>query len=238
MKDFMLEEEGKDGVFALFHQDNGAGHLFAYKPATKSVLAQVQVYSALGKAQVTEGDVRLLWSSDWTKCAVTVFGKMRGALNLANGDEVCVPPGEDARGIEDPVWLSGFERVYLDEVEFIRARQRYWKSMVKSLTHETSETSHGDPNPAATGFIVYAFGPDPGCGVFEDDGDTGYLYLYDPVQRCTACWMHIYDRSGESYVGRGDVRVEWSADGTKCGVFIWEIAQGIINIATGEQFRV
>jgi len=35
-------------------------------------------------------------------------------------------------------------------------------------------------SPQEQGFIVEAEGPNGIFGVFEDDGETGYLYIYEP----------------------------------------------------------
>jgi len=45
------------------------------------------------------------------------------------------------------------------------------------------------------GFIVEAQGPDGVFGVFEDDGETGYLYIYEPEGAGIIQHLHIYHRS-------------------------------------------
>jgi hypothetical protein len=91
---------------------------------------------------------------------------------------------------------------------------------------------------AADGFIREASGPSGLVAVFEDDGETGYLYLYEPEGRGVLRDLHVYDRTSEVDVKEGDVQVEWSADQTKCGVRIWGLMRGIFNLASGQEGRV
>ena len=87
-------------------------------------------------------------------------------------------------------------------------------------------------------FIKEASGPSGLFCVFEDDGETGYLYIYEPDGRGVIRHLHIYDRTPEFYVEEGDVQVQWSADQTKCGVRIWGKMRGIFNVASGQEGRV
>lgn len=87
-------------------------------------------------------------------------------------------------------------------------------------------------------FIIEAVGPDGVFGVFEDDGDTGYLYVYEPNKSSILQNLHIYNRSTEVDVQEKDVFVIWSADETKCGVVVWGQMRGIINLAGGRSFRM
>jgi hypothetical protein len=75
-------------------------------------------------------------------------------------------------------------------------------------------------------------------GVFEDDGETGYLYLYELDGNGIVRHLHIYDRSPKLMVQEQDVRVVWSADFTKVGVLIWGKMRGIIDLASGQEGRV
>jgi hypothetical protein len=87
-------------------------------------------------------------------------------------------------------------------------------------------------------FIVDAEGPEGLSCVFEDDGETGYLYLYNPGKREVVRHLHIYDRSPKIEVAPDDVRVVWSTDHQKCGVIIWGKIRGIIDVSSGREGRV
>lgn len=79
-------------------------------------------------------------------------------------------------------------------------------------------------------FIVDEVGPSGLACVFEDDGETGYLYLYDPNGRGVLQDLQIYNRSNELNVAEDNVEVVWSSDGSKCGVLIWNEMRGIIDL--------
>jgi len=87
-------------------------------------------------------------------------------------------------------------------------------------------------------FIKEAPGPPGLFGVFEDDGRTGYLYLYEPDGRGIVTHLGIYDRSPDLNVSEEDVEVEWSTDLSKCGVRIWGQMRGIIDLALKREGRV
>lgn len=88
------------------------------------------------------------------------------------------------------------------------------------------------------GFLVDALGPPGIYGVFEDDGETGYLYLYEPAGKKIYRHLHIYDRNSGIQVREQDVRVVWSEDFVKVGVLIWGKMRGIINTETCQEGRV
>ena len=96
-----------------------------------------------------------------------------------------------------------------------------------------------EPNNTSTSeFVIEAAGPAGVFGIFEDDGETGYLYLYEPGGREVFQHLHIYDRGPELTVQEEDVRVIWSEDLSKVGVLIWGKIRGIVNLATGQEGRV
>jgi hypothetical protein len=84
-------------------------------------------------------------------------------------------------------------------------------------------------------FVTEADGPPGVFGVFEDDGQTGYLYLYEPGRREVFRHLHIYARTSDLSVHEQDVRVVWSEDFSKVGVQIWGVMRGIINLVNGQE---
>jgi hypothetical protein len=79
-------------------------------------------------------------------------------------------------------------------------------------------------------FIVFSRGPHGLFGVFEDEGDTGYLYVYDSVAGRVENHLHVYDRSDSLNVKKDDVSVHWSKQLDKCAVAIWNSIRGIIDV--------
>jgi hypothetical protein len=90
-----------------------------------------------------------------------------------------------------------------------------------------------DPN----GFVAAADRSDGLAGVFEDDGDTGYLYLYNE-NRGVVRHLHVYSRNARLNVTESDVYVCWSTDGNKCGVVILGKMRGIIDVNMKTEGRV
>ena len=72
---------------------------------------------------------------------------------------------------------------------------------------------------------------------FEDDGETGYLYVSDKKTNRIIKHVQIYDHARQLDLQEGDVQVVWSSDGKKCGVVIWGGVRGIIDLAHGTEGR-
>lgn len=79
-------------------------------------------------------------------------------------------------------------------------------------------------------FIVDESGPNGLVGVFEDDGDTGYFYLYDADADTILDDLQIYSDAKALRLDEQDVEVVWSSDEQKCGVRIWNGMRGIIDV--------
>ena len=85
------------------------------------------------------------------------------------------------------------------------------------------------------GFIVDAEGPPGLFGVFEDDGETGYLYLYRPDSPIEHA-LFIYNRA-DLGIEPSDVEVVWSRDRAHVGVRILDEMRGIVEVATKRDVR-
>ncbi len=126
---------------------------------------------------------------------------------------------------------------YIDREQFIRARQRFWKEKAKEYEPDVRSRPENE-TAIETTFIVFHKGPDALFAVFEEDDDTGYLYVFDAVAQKVLQYLQIYDRAGDLNVTPEDVRVVWSEDGKKCGVLIWNKMRGIIDRVRKEEGRV
>ena len=86
-------------------------------------------------------------------------------------------------------------------------------------------------------FVADDRGPEEYVGFFEDDGETGYLYVSDRSERTIVRHLQIYANSAQLNVTEDDVSVVWSNDLKKCGVLIWGEMRGIIDISGGTEHR-
>ena len=86
-------------------------------------------------------------------------------------------------------------------------------------------------------FVSDTDGPEEYNGFFEDDGDTGYLYVSDRREKKIVQHLQIYVNSPDLSVNESDVEVVWSTDGTRCGVRIWGALRGVIDVRFGTQAR-
>lgn len=231
---FVADTCGPDEYVAFFEATGGepeeetppGGYLYISDRKDQRIVRHLEIYNRPGLG-IHEDDVEVFWSSDGSKCGVAIWGRMRGIINLADGREMrAFLTGRHSDAITDHEWLSGFEK-YLDQRQFIRARQRYWKEIVRQ--HENIKPRLEEETAIETNFIHYKKGPDGLFAVFEDDNTTGYLYLYDSQSGRATRHLHLYDRSQKLDVASRDVEVAWSQDGAKCGVAIWAKMRGIID---------
>lgn len=87
-------------------------------------------------------------------------------------------------------------------------------------------------------FIVDKEGPPGIFAVFEDDGETGYLYVYEPNGPGVVRHVHVYNRSPLLTVSESDVAIAWSENNRKCGVIIRDSMRAIIDLHSGREGRV
>ncbi len=97
-----------------------------------------------------------------------------------------------------------------------------------------------EPNDSedATMIVLDNGGSAEYAAFFEDDGETGYLYVSDLREREIIQHVQVYVKARELDVKENDVSVIWSRDGTKCGVLIWGGMRGIIDVANNIEGRV
>jgi hypothetical protein len=87
-------------------------------------------------------------------------------------------------------------------------------------------------------FIIGSANTDGLYCIFEDDGDTGYLYLSDHGGEGIIDHMHIYSHPKRLGVQETDVEVVWTTDGLKCGVKIWGNFYGVFDLVSSTKKSV
>jgi len=74
--------------------------------------------------------------------------------------------------------------------------------------------------------------------IFEDDGETGYLYLSDHGGEGIIDHLHIYDDLEQIGVTEDDIEVVWSKNQGKCGVKIWGSFYGIFDLDSNKKISI
>ena len=237
MKELMLEKLRSDGLAAIFHDDEGEGYFFLYWPASREVLQQAQLYATPTIPSIRKEDVDIFWSRDEGKAGISVWGRMRAILDVGGQDEeVCLIEIPDSPAIQAPDTVSLFPE-YLDRKNFLEARKRYWKSALleacPDLPIPDQPTSLLEPR-----FLVAALDSNgKRAAVFEDEGETGYLYVYSVGEAAVQAHVHIYDCSDALQIAKDSVEVLWSTDESKCAVRIWGQLRGIIDLRMRKEGR-
>src|SRR5262249_25111813 len=148
-------------------------------------------------------------------------GRMRATLDVCGREEeVCLIENPDSPTIQAPRATSLFPE-YLDRKRFLEARQRYWKNAL-TQTHPDIPISDQPASLLETRFLVTVLDTrGERAAVFEDEGETGYLYVYSLGADAVQIHVHVYDRSNLSQVAKDNIDVFWSTDESKCAVRIW-----------------
>jgi len=237
MRELILERLRSDGLAAIFHDDNGEGYFFLYKPTSREVLQQVQLYAFPTAPPIREEDVEIFWSRDQGKAGISIWGRMRAILDVCGKDEeVCSIENPDSPAIRarDTAFLF---HEYLDRKTFLEARKRYWKKAL-TRTHPDLPISDQPTSLLETRFLVAALDSHgKRAAVFEDDGETGYLYVYSVGAMAVQTHVHVYDRSEALQIEKESVDVLWSTDESKCAVRIWGQLRGIIDLRMKREGR-
>jgi hypothetical protein len=80
-----------------------------------------------------------------------------------------------------------------------------------------------------SGFTIQQDGQDGLVGIFEDDGETGTLYLFDSKvggdDEGILAWIPVYVRSNEFAPTESDVWVAWSIDFSKIAAIVKGVSQ-------------
>jgi hypothetical protein len=237
MRELMLERFRSDGLAAVFHEDDGEGYFFLYKPAGREVLQQVQLYALPTVPPIREEDVEIFWSRDEKTAGISVWGRLRAILDVSGRDpEVCQIKTPDSLTIQAPDKASLFPE-YLDRKIFLEARKRYWKNALIQARPDLP-VSDQPTSLLETSFLIVALDSHrERAAVFEDEGETGYLYVYSVGAATVQRHVHVYDRSDALQIVRNSVDVLWSTDESKCGVRIWGQMRGIIDLRTRREGR-
>ena len=233
----MLERLRSDGLAAIFHDDEGEGYFFLYNPVSRDVLQQVQLYALPPVPLIREEDVEIFWSRDERKAGISVWGRLRAILDASGKiEKVCSIANPESPAIQAPDSTSLFPE-YVDRKSFLDARTRYWKNALIQA-HPDFPVSDQPISLLETRFLVTELDSHgERAAVFEDDGETGYLYVYSVAAAAVQTHVHVYDRGEALQIEKDRVDVLWSTDESKCAVRIWEQIRGIIDLRMRREGR-
>jgi hypothetical protein len=237
MRELILEKQRSDGVKAIFHEDGGAGYFFLYNPSSREVVQQVQLYANSPVPRIREEDVEIFWSRDQRKAGVSIWGRMRTILDMRGEEQEIFSIKTPDSPTSQSKNMTYLFPEYLDRKVFLEARKRYWKNAVIQARPDLP-ISDQPASLLETSFLTVALDSrGTRAAVFEDEGDTGYLYVYYFATASVQNHVHIYDNSDKLNITKQDVDVLWSTDESKCGVRIWGLMRGIIDIRMKKEGR-
>jgi len=109
MSDFIVDQVGPGGLVCVFEDDGSTGYLYLYEPDGRGVVEDLLIYNRAQELNVQEGDVKVFWSTDGSKCAVSIWNGIRGIIDLKRNEKFCSRlESRDTAPIRDPMWLTDF----------------------------------------------------------------------------------------------------------------------------------
>jgi hypothetical protein len=109
IKVFVGDSSGPEHYVGFFEDDGEAGYLYVSDRRKNEIIQHLQIYNNSKLLGVEEKDVEVVWSKDGTKCGVSIWGGLRGIIDIGKRVEGRVfLESRDTAAIEDPLWLEGF----------------------------------------------------------------------------------------------------------------------------------
>lgn len=109
MRGFVVEAGNEEGLFAVFEDDGETGYLYYYEPDGAGIIDSLHIYDHPRKIGIKKTDVEVVWSKQFEKCGVKLWGDFYGIFDLGRSQKIAhyindrgTPP------ISDPVLLDGF----------------------------------------------------------------------------------------------------------------------------------
>jgi hypothetical protein len=110
VKVFVGDDSGPNEYACFFEDDGVTGYLYLSDRSKGEIIKHLQIYANSAQLNVTENDVRVVWSRDGSKCGVRIWGEMRGIIDIRNGVEGrAFLENRSSPPIRDRDWLNGFD---------------------------------------------------------------------------------------------------------------------------------
>src|SRR5579884_3772039 len=108
---FVENSSGPEGYSAVFEATAGdqegtpsGGYLYVCNSTNAEIIRSLEIYKH-SACELRESDVQVFWSSDLTKCGVSIWGRMRGVIDIAKNREITAPlDNPDSPAITAPEW--------------------------------------------------------------------------------------------------------------------------------------
>lgn len=108
-KVFVSDHGGPDAYTCFFEDDGVTGYFYLSDARRRAIVKHLQIYDDSASLGVREEDVSIEWSRDHSKCAVMIWGSIRGIFDVVQGRELAVLiDGRYTPPITDADWLQGF----------------------------------------------------------------------------------------------------------------------------------
>jgi hypothetical protein len=123
--EFIIQEEGKDGLIGIFEDDGETGTFYLFDSNAcgdqEGILAWTPVYRRSTLFSPTKSDIWIAWSINFNKVAVIVKAESQGSQDCfravidSRSKQSCNCFMKDAfaEPLRDPFWLSGFEWTWI-----------------------------------------------------------------------------------------------------------------------------
>jgi hypothetical protein len=104
------DAKGPGNLYGVFEETEETGDLYLYEPDGRGIVQWLQVYQKSPLFSVEPGDAAVVWSEDFDKVGVLIWGGLRAIIDTGHGREGRITiKDRNTPPINDPEWLKGFE---------------------------------------------------------------------------------------------------------------------------------
>ena len=104
--------------------------------------------------------------------------------------------------------------------DFVGARKLFWMQEARNERSDVVLPKFEEVEPRDSSFILSSPGSNGILAVFEDDGETGWFYLYEARQKKILQATHIYNHSNVAVLA-DEVDIGWAANDSACGLAVF-----------------
>jgi hypothetical protein len=108
---FLLFSANFSRSAAVFEDDGEVGYLYVFSLLSNIVVRHLHIYDRSFVHDIRRRDVRLLWSKDETKCAVSIWGNIIGIIDLQTGEHISVRIDRHGGGVKNVEWIRAFDQL-------------------------------------------------------------------------------------------------------------------------------
>lgn len=106
---FMVDAGNGEGLFCFFEDEGETGYFYYYEPDGAGIIDYLHICNYPKMVGIKKKDVEVVWSKNYDKCGVKIWGKFYGIFDLGSSKKISIlVKDKDTPPIKDAALLDGF----------------------------------------------------------------------------------------------------------------------------------